>query len=227
MTFGTFCEETSQAVLMRSEAKRQHDKPMKEEAQFFGPIHKLMGRACDVINCKDAAKRKVRESGAVADFRRPDKIVKIHRCGEETALGVPTFYVRLQKPVMSVLPLFNKRKADEVAMMMLGDFRLGQLSHHHQGCGVPFMLVRSLRNETKNTAKSSRFLAGMGIGCGLGTMGASICTLERITLSASKTMASSSSPSSRCMILFISIQQITSKCLNYEDVMAFDLHDEL
>ena len=62
------------------------------------------------------------------------------------------------------------------------------------GCGVPFILARSLRNETKNTggplcvctphlqSKDPPLRKGRGL-C---TMGASTCTLERITLSALK-----------------------------------------
>ena len=79
-------------------------------------------------------------------------------------------------------------------------------SHLRIGCGVPFILARSLRNGTKIPevhcviahptcslkiplclfAKSSWFRVTMGIGRGLCTMGASTCTLERIALSAYK-----------------------------------------
>ena len=47
---------------------------------------------------------------------------------QETVQGVPSNYIRLQKLVMAALLLFNKRRADEVATMTIGEFRLGQLS---------------------------------------------------------------------------------------------------
>ena len=84
----------------------------------------------------------------------------------------------------------------------------GAGSHFRFGCGVPLILARSLRNRTKNTRsplcvgtphtqskdppmplhKEWPISAGMGIGRGLSTMGASTtCSLERITLSALRT----------------------------------------
>ena len=81
-------------------------------------------------------------------------------------------------------------------------------SHFRFRCGVPFILARSLRNGTKNTGgplcvctphmqskdppltlrKESPISAGMSVGRGLSTIGASTtCSLEKIILSALRT----------------------------------------
>lgn len=129
VTLGHFIKKL--AILKIGEAIRQGDKAMKEVAQNFLDLY--TSSWTELVMSSTIRMQQKEKLEKVVLLPTSDDLTKLSKfidaeIEQETVQGVPSNYVRLQKLVMAALLLFNKRRADEVATMTIGEFRLGQLS---------------------------------------------------------------------------------------------------